>query len=179
MKIHLFCSFPWFFLLWLCCCCCALLTGAAASDNTTAAAATNASNDDSTHGFHVFTDDFIGAFQNTFAALNGMDGIEKNQFAVQRIYNLMKRGGIPTSADELQPLTPKDLLRLGMLAAVANISPWQRPTTNSTVIYLTEDGIALLQNTVSTIESNIMLCVVCSLLTVIASMHLLHMKQSS
>lgn len=94
---------------------------------------------------------------------------------VQSLEELMLRGGIPRDADVLRSnWTDAQLLRLGLLASIALISPWdQNPRTG--LFRISEHGGVLVEAFhPSESESDIMLCVVCALLAVIVMFHVTH-----
>jgi hypothetical protein len=152
-----------------------------------------AQSDDSTQGVDIFPDDgpvqraegdiFIGralergggafgeAMDRTVALSSGTLMASKNKRCFASMEALMIRNNIPTTASELRHnLTDAELLRIGLLASIALISPWdQHPLTGRLLI--SDRGVLLEAYHPSTSESDIMLCVVCALLGIIIMFH--------
>jgi hypothetical protein len=57
-------------------------------------------------------------WQSAFALQSGAGGLRENRGALQRMHDLMVRGGAPTSVAEARNSSDVALLRLAMLAAV-------------------------------------------------------------
>jgi hypothetical protein len=117
------------------------------------------------------------AIDSTVALASGAAFPSQNQRCLDSLTELMLRNNVSTSADELRyNLTDEGLLRLGLLASIALISPWdQNPTTGH--FYISEEGILAQAYHPSTSESDIMLCVVCSLLAIIVMFHITSAQQ--
>lgn len=110
------------------------------------------------------------AMDNTLALLSGGGRPSNNSFCVQNMKELMLRNSIQPLADHLRHnLTDAQLLRLGMLAAIALISPWNQDTEGK--FLMTDRGILMDDYHPSSSESDIMLCVVCTLLGIILLFH--------
>lgn len=136
-----------------------LLAAAARAENTTA---------------------FLNAFAKTFALSSGSTGIQYNAQCLQRVRGLMQRHSISTVVSELRwNTTDDDLMRLAILAATAHISPWQRLAKDPALILLDDSGKLMPMYAISSMESNILLCVICTLLAVIASIHILSIRPSN
>lgn len=115
---------------------------------------------------------FHEAIDNTVSLASGASAASSSPMCVQSLQDLMIRGHVPMTAEELRyNLTDAQLLRLALLASIAMISPWdQDPDTGHFMISET-DGILVEAFHPSTSESDIMLCVVCTLLAVIVMFH--------
>jgi len=90
----------------------------------------------------------------------------------RRMLDLMRRQRIPATADGLRALADADLVRVGLLAAMGGLGQWVRdPSTDS---FLVDDDGRLVRALVpTTVENDVMLCIICALLTVIAVFHVL------
>ena len=120
---------------------------------------------------------FTSAFSKTFALSSGADNVEHNVEALSRIEMLMTRHSIPLNITQLRwNTTDAELMNMAILAAVAHISPWQRLPKNQKMILVEDNGRLLPAYSISSMESNIMLCVICTMLAVIASIHVLSMR---
>jgi hypothetical protein len=85
------------------------------------------------------------------------------------VLNLMLRQDIPPSPSQLRLLSDDALLRLAQLAAVGGVSRWKRE--NGTKILLDGDGVMMHAYSPGAVESDVMLCIICVLLTFIAMTH--------
>ena len=119
---------------------------------------------------------FRQAFPTVFCLKNRDQAIELNPRCVSRVRALMTRNAIPVDVTELRNLSDVHLMRLGMLAAISHISPWMRDKNDTGCILLDNDGRLSPEHEVSTMESNVMLCIVCALLAVIGAMHIVNMR---
>ena len=89
----------------------------------------------------------------------------------------MTRSGIPTAAHALRSnLSDAELVRVGLLASIALISPWDQDASTGRLL-ISEEGVLLEAYRPSTSESDIMLCVVCSLLAIIVMFHVAGAQQ--
>ena len=110
------------------------------------------------------------AIDSTFALLSGGGTPSNNSFCVQNMKELMIRNSIQPSADHLRTnLSDAQLLRLGILASIALISPWNQNLEGKLI--MSDRGILIEDYHPSSSESDIMLCVVCTLLGIILLFH--------
>lgn len=110
------------------------------------------------------------AIDSTLVFLSASGNPSNNTFCVQNIRELMIRNSIHPSIDYLRNnITDAQLLRLGMLASIALISPWKQNAEGKFII--TDRGILVDEYHPSSSESDIMLCVVCTLLAIIVLFH--------
>lgn len=125
-----------------------------------------------------YDDTLMGkAIAQTFALSSGAAGVQYNAKCQQRIKGLMQRTSIPYNITSLRwNTTDEELLHIAILASIAHISPWQRVVKNPALILLDDSGKLLPLYSISSMESNIMLCVICTLLAVIASIHILSIR---
>ena len=112
--------------------------------------------------------DFFEALNATFMLEGGAQAPTRVAACTRSVSALMLRQRIPTDADSLRALQDSRLLQLAMLAAVAGTSgPWERdPATD--VLLLDEHGRLLPAFVPSSVESDVMLCLICALLAAIA-----------
>ena len=121
-------------------------------------------------------DAFTQAFPTVFALRSGTQAIELNTQCTSRVSALMTRNSIPVDISTLRNMSDAALMRLGILAAVANISPWLRDASGNGLIMLEQDGKLTREHGTASMESNIMLCIVCTLLAVIGAIHIASMR---
>jgi len=114
---------------------------------------------------------FGKAIDQTVALASGTLLASKNKRCFENLEALMIRNRIPTTAAALRfNLSDAELLRLGLLASIALISPWDQHPMDGRLL-ISDRGVLLEAYHPSTSESDIMLCVVCSLLAIIIMFH--------
>jgi len=114
---------------------------------------------------------FGKAIDKTVALASGTLLASKNKRCFENLEALMIRNRIPTTAAALRfNLSDAELLRLGLLASIALISPWDQHPMDGRLL-ISDRGVLLEAYHPSTSESDIMLCVVCSLLAIIIMFH--------
>jgi hypothetical protein len=110
------------------------------------------------------------AIDSTLSFLSGSGNPSNNTYCVQNIKELMIRNGIQPSINYIRNnITDAQILRLGVLASIALISPWNQDTQGKFTI--TDRGVLVEEYHPSSSESDIMLCVVCTLLAIIVLFH--------
>lgn len=115
---------------------------------------------------------FYEAIDRTIELSSGATSASRVPICVQSLKDLMVRAGIPMDADRLRGnLTDAELLRLGLLASIALISPWDQNPQSGKFFIAEHSGVLVEAFHPSSSESDIMLCVVCSLLAVIVMFH--------
>ena len=118
---------------------------------------------------------FNEAVDKTMELASGAGNVSRVGICMQSLEDLMIRGGISKDAAVLRNnLTDAELLRLGLLASIALISPWNQNPENGKFIISEQGGILIEAFHPSASESDIMLCVVCSLLAIIVMFHVTH-----
>lgn len=116
-------------------------------------------------------DDFLQAMEGLFTLESGASGVGGCLPCEARLRNLMLRAKIPQTAEELRNLSNKELIGVGLRAAIGEISDWKRDTKDTSKLYLTQMGVTIPRHMVSELESNVMLCVICVLIGAIAATH--------
>jgi len=118
-----------------------------------------------------------GAVDTTVALASGTAQASLNAQCMASLRELMQRQNISTEPSVLRhSLSDEELLRLGLLAAIALISPWKQEAGSSRLL-LSDEGGLLRAYHPSSSESDIMLCVVCSLLAIIIMFHVTGAQQ--
>ena len=107
-------------------------------------------------------DDFDEAMESVFII---SDQTHRN-VSRHAVLNLMMQQDIVPS--QLRTLSDAGLLRLAQMAAVGGVSRWKRGGKNGTKIFLSNDGAMLHAYSPGAVESDVMLCIICVLLTFIA-----------
>jgi hypothetical protein len=115
------------------------------------------------------------AVDSTVELSSGAGMASRVPVCVQSLEDLMIRAGISTDASVLRGnWTDAQLLRLGLLASIALISPWDQNPDTGRFLISEPGGVLVEAYHPSESESDIMLCVVCSLLAVIVMFHITH-----
>ena len=84
----------------------------------------------------------------------------------------MRRQRIPASPDKLRAMSDTDLMRVGILAAMGGLGQWVRDASTDAVM-VDDDGRMVRALVPTAVENDVMLCIICALLTVIAVFHVL------
>jgi hypothetical protein len=112
------------------------------------------------------------AMNRVFALSSKSSSVSGNFMCTKSIANLMVSQNIPSTAAGLRALNDTEILQIAMLASVASISMWKRDAPNNALFQLTEQGRLVSPHTPNAVESDVMLCIICALLIVIAVFHL-------
>lgn len=119
---------------------------------------------------------FLEAMDSTLSFLSGSGSPSNNSFCIQNMKELMSRNGIiPSSVHFRNNMTDAELLRIGLLASIALISPWNQDAQGR--FSISDRGILVEDYHPSSSESDIMLCVVCTLLAIIVLFHVTTAQQ--
>lgn len=113
---------------------------------------------------------FNGAMEALFAMQSGVAPVSAHDASRRELSNLMRRQSVSQRLTELRALSDTDLFRMAQLAAVGGASRWKRDDA-SNLILLTKDGQMIHPYSPGAVESDVMMCVICALLTVIAIHH--------
>jgi hypothetical protein len=124
-------------------------------------------------GDDVVDSTWDSAINSIFAMRSQVAPVSNCIMCKKRIGDLLDRQNIPKNAMELRNLDDKVLQKLAILAGVAGMSRWLRDKTDPSLILLTEEGTLIHPYSPGAVESDVMLCIICALLTVIATFHLI------
>jgi hypothetical protein len=113
------------------------------------------------------------ALDHVFSMSSQANPVSNNEACRRSIQDLMTRQHIPQKIADLRNLDDVALFQLAMLASVAGISRWGRDPYNTTLLKITDDGRLIHPYSPGAVESDVMLCIICALLTVIATFHLI------
>jgi hypothetical protein len=113
---------------------------------------------------------YDAAMDSIFALQSGVTPVSGHVAARRALSNMMRRQSIPQEISDLRSLSDADLFRLAQLASIGGVSRWKRNTSND-LILLTDNGQMIHPYSPGAVESDVMLCVICALLTVIAIHH--------
>ena len=91
---------------------------------------------------------------------------------IKALRALLLRQGIPIRLDLLRQMKDVELYQLALLAALGGASKWNRDSGTNLVVISDDNGALSYPNTPKAVEGDLMLCVVCALLTVIAMHHM-------
>jgi len=112
------------------------------------------------------------AMDMTFASKSGSSATSENILFSKNIQNMLIRQGLPTNVSTARQLDDVELYRILFLAGVSGLTPWERdPASN--FIFLNEHGHLVHVATPTLVESDIMICIICALLLVIATFHII------
>ncbi len=117
-------------------------------------------------------DAFAAAMNTLFSLRSGAGSPSEFALCRKRMLDLMRRQRLPIRTRDLRAvLTDQELYRVVLLASIASLGPqWARDS--STDAFLIDERGSLVRASVpSTIEDDVMLCLVCALLTAIAALH--------
>jgi len=118
-------------------------------------------------------DAWNSALDQVFSMASQANPVSNNEACRRSIQDLMTRQRIPQNIADIRRLDDVMLFQLAMLASVAGISRWGRDPYNSTLLKITDDGRLIHPYSPGAVESDVMLCIICALLTVIATFHLI------
>jgi hypothetical protein len=124
------------------------------------------------YGLITKQDEFVlgEAMDSSLSFFSSTANPSNNTLCTHNIRELMIRNGIVPSASSLRNnLTDAQLMRLGILASIALISPWNQDAQGK--FFITDRGILVEDYHPSSSESDIMLCIVCVLLSIIVLFH--------
>ncbi len=124
----------------------------------------------------VGADDFGTAMDAVFTLQSGAGPVSAHAASRRALSNLMRRQAIPSAAPDLRALPDAELVRMAQLAAVGGASRWKR---EENLIVLAKDGQMMHPYSPGAVESDVMLCVICALLTVIAINHVVSKSPDS
>ena len=116
---------------------------------------------------------FAAAMNRVFVLRSGAGPAAEFAPCRKRMLDLMRRQRLPVRARDLRAvLTDDELFRIVLLAAIATMGQqWARD--GSTDAFLVDERGALVRASIPTaVENDVMLCLVCALLTVIAALHI-------
>lgn len=117
-------------------------------------------------------DDVGGALDAVFVLASKARSVSGNMACRQSILDLMVRQTIPTNAEAIRTLSNTQLLSLAMLASVGGISTWKRDASDDYLFQLTDEGRLIHPYSPNAVETDVMLCIICALLIVIATLHM-------
>ena len=114
-------------------------------------------------------DAFSVALNATFTLEGGVQSPTQIGACARSLQSLMRRQRIPETAWELRGLSDARLVQLALLAAVAGTTgPWQRDGSTD-LLLLDELGRLRPAFVPNQVESDVMLCLICALLALIAA----------
>jgi hypothetical protein len=123
-----------------------------------------------THAGQEKNEAWDSALNGVFSMLSKSNPVSNNEICRKSIQDLMIRQNIPQTIAEIRKLDDVSLYKLAMLASVGGMSRWGR---DGSLLSITEDGHLIHPYSPGAVESDVMLCVICALLTVIATFHLI------
>jgi hypothetical protein len=113
---------------------------------------------------------FADALNAVFTLQSGAGNAADLLLCQKRTMDLMRRQHIPVRIDALRTLSDTDLYRLGILAAIGGLGQWKRHESTDALL-IDEQGVLIRALVPDTVESDVLLCLICALLTIIAVYH--------
>ena len=146
-----------------------------------AAAAVTPGQNNNNHNPHG---DYYGAVPESLAsaldsvfALQSQSGNAGDLFLCRkRTMDLMRRQRIPIHADAMRRLSDEQLNRIGILAAVAGLGQWKRDEATDKML-IDDHGMLVRAFVPSMVESDVLLCLICALMSVIAVRHAMNVEE--
>ena len=112
------------------------------------------------------------AIDDTLQLASGAMQPSQNGNCLSSMQTLLLRSNISSDLHHLRTnASNTELMRIVLLASIALISPWDQDASTGRFL-ITERGVLVEAYHPSTSESDIMLCVVCSLLAIIVMFHI-------
>lgn len=116
----------------------------------------------------------LGQALNMLFALRSQSGDAADLFLCRkRVLSLMVRQRIPAQIQTLRALSDAELYRLAVLAAIAGLGQWKRDVARNGTLLIDDRGRLIRELVPDTVQSDVMLCIVCALLTMIAVSHVI------
>jgi hypothetical protein len=115
---------------------------------------------------------FAAALNSTFMLQSRSSSVGGHPLCRKRLLDLMRRQRIPVRLESLRALPDADLYRIALMSAVGGVGQWKRDELTDALL-LDEQGTLLRAFVPNTVESDVMLCIICALLTVIAIHHII------
>jgi hypothetical protein len=113
---------------------------------------------------------FAGALNALFTLQSGAGNAADLLLCQKRTLDLMRRQHIPLRVEDLRALSDMELYRLGILAAISGLGQWRRHETTDAML-IDDQGVLVRSLVPDTVESDVLMCLICALLTVIAMYH--------
>jgi hypothetical protein len=117
------------------------------------------------------TSEWKQALDLTFLSKSKASKVSEDRACNLNVKHMLLRQDMPVNVTWVRSLDDIHLYRILFLAGIAGISPWVRDDETG-LLLLDENGHLTHISSPSLIESDIMICIICSLLIVIATFHL-------
>ena len=116
------------------------------------------------------------AVNELFVLDSGASPISNHETCFHNLKSLLIRQKIPLNVTAIRNSSPSYLYKLAMLAGISGITSWKRETVSSSggKIKLTDHGYPIHPSSPTNIESDVMTSIICALLIVIATFHLMY-----
>lgn len=119
---------------------------------------------------------FSLAMDDIFVLDSGSNFPSNHELCKKNIMDLFMRQNLPLNSTHVKALDLRSLYKYLILSSVAGITNWKRDDQNR--IKLTDYGYPIQVSNPSNTETDIMTCIICSLLIVISTFHLFHQNHS-
>ncbi len=127
---------------------------------------------DVVNSFSLYNRQFAEAMDNLFVLDSASSPVSAQESCLMNIRDLLIRQKLFFNVTEFHNLTDVKIYEVLILSAMTGISPWKRDDDNK--IKLTDFGYPIHPSLPTNIESDVMTCIICALLIVIATFHLIN-----
>jgi len=117
------------------------------------------------------------AMDRVFVLDSASSPVSAQESCLLNIRDLLIRQRMPTNISDVRNMKDSELYDLLIRASITGISPWKRDDNNK--IKLTDFGYPIHPSLPTNIESDVMTCIICALLIVIATFHLINIFSMS
>jgi hypothetical protein len=118
------------------------------------------------------------AMDEIFVLDSGSSPISNHERCNHNIKNLLLRQNYPLNVTQIKNMDLTSLYKFVILASISGISHWKRNPSSNKII-LTDNGYPIHPSSPINVESDIMTCIICALLIVIATFHLMYSLSSA
>lgn len=114
---------------------------------------------------------FVQAVDNIFSIQSGLSPTSQNELCMKNIKDMFLRQEIPWTANEIRNSSDEFILKIAILATYSSFSSWKK--TDSGKIIINQYGFPVKSTSILETEIDVLLCIICALMTVLATSHLL------
>lgn len=124
------------------------------------------------NSFDLQNSKFAEAVNKIFVLDSVSSPVSAQESCLMNIRDLLIRQKLPLNVTEFRNMDDSKIYEVLILSALTGISPWKRDDDNK--IKLTDFGYPIHPSLPTNIESDVMTCIICALLIVIATFHLIN-----
>lgn len=123
-------------------------------------------------------EDWNEAMNVIFDLDSGSSPVSNYETCNNNIKDLLIRQRMLLNITLIKEASPQKLYELSILAGLAGISPWKRDKLTNK-IQITDYGYPIHPSSPTNVESDVMTCIICALLIVIATFHLMYIMNNN